>query len=320
MSEIVITEAGSAVAAGAAGQAGIDGNDRARFLERHPCFSGKAHLKFGRIHLPVSPGCNIGCLFCARGIRPEGDPRDEVPGVASRTLLPTEAMVILEKALELCPEISVVGVAGPGDSLVGGYAIETLALAKARFPRLLACLSTNGLLLKDKVDELARVPVDSITVTVNSLEPGTLAAINGRVVLDGRVLRGRDAAETLIAAQREGIAAAAERTKAVIKINTVLIPGLNDAEIPGIAETCRSLGASVMNILPLIPQVGMADRRAPDCAELEAARLAASVHLDVFRHCQHCRADAAGLMGRNRDISKLLYGDAGRPEESFSHG
>ena len=31
----------------------------------------KAHLKYGRIHLPVSPGCNIGCRFCASNpIRP----------------------------------------------------------------------------------------------------------------------------------------------------------------------------------------------------------------------------------------------------------
>jgi nitrogen fixation protein NifB len=127
-------------------------------LERHPCFSGEAHLKYGRIHLPVSPACNIGCLFCARGIRPEGDERDNVPGVASRVLKPGEAIAILEKALALCPEISVVGVAGPGDSLVSDYALETLELAKARFPRLLACLSTNGLLLRDKVERLAAIP------------------------------------------------------------------------------------------------------------------------------------------------------------------
>jgi nitrogen fixation protein NifB len=316
LSEIIITEAG----VGARPSEGSGAGDRARFLERHPCFSGEAHLKFGRIHLPVSPGCNIGCLFCARGIRPEGDARDEVPGVAARALAPSEAVEILDKALALCPDISVVGVAGPGDSLVGDFAIRTLGLAKAKHPGLLACLSTNGLLLREKVDALARIPVDSITVTVNSLRSATLERINDRVVLGLRVLRGREAAETLIAAQREGIAAAASRTKAIIKINTVLIPGLNDGEIGEIAASCAALGASVMNILPLIPQAGMAERRAPDCVELEAARRSASVHLEVFRHCKHCRADAAGVMGRNQDISKLLYGEGRSIQESFSHG
>jgi nitrogen fixation protein NifB len=304
--------------------------DRARFLERHPCFSGKAHLRFGRIHLPVSPACNIGCLFCARGIRPiaaggegaSGDAyaQDDVPGVASRVLSPAAAMAILEKALAICPEISVVGVAGPGDSLVGDGAIETLELAKARFPKLLACLSTNGLLLRDKVERLARVPIDSITVTVNSLRPATLEKINGRVVVDNGVLRGREAAEALIEAQLLGIAAAASQTKAVIKINTVLIPGLNDGEIAEIARRTAVLGATVMNVLPLIPQAGMAHRSAPDCAQLESARREAGAYLEVFRHCRHCRADAAGVMGRNHDIGRLLYGESSTCEESFSHG
>jgi nitrogen fixation protein NifB len=294
--------------------------ERSRFLERHPCFSGEAHLKFGRIHLPVSPACNIGCLFCARGIRPAGEERDNVPGVASRVLSPVEALAILEKALAICPEISVVGVAGPGDSLVTDRALETLELAKARFPHLLACLSTNGFLLADKVERIAQVPVDSITVTVNSFRPETLEQINSRVVLGGKILLGREAAEVLIQAQLKGISAAAARTKAVIKINFVLIPGLNDGEIGEIAERAASLGASVMNVLPLIPQMGMADRPAPDCTQVESARRKAGAYLDVFRHCKHCRADAAGIMGKNHDISKLLYGETHAQDESFSHG
>jgi len=333
LSEIIVTEAG---AGGNARPADEDVPDRARFLERHPCFSGKAHLKYGRIHLPVSPDCNIGCLFCARGIRPiagrgitqtaawgaggEGGAPDDVPGVASRVLSPAAAIAILDKALAICPDISVVGVAGPGDSLVGDGAIQTLELAKARFPQLLACLSTNGLLLRDKVERLALVPVDSITVTVNSLRPETLERINGRVLIDGSVLRGRQAAETLIEAQLLGIAAAAAQTKAIIKINTVLIPSLNDREIAEIARRTAALGASVMNVLPLIPQAGMARRSAPDCAQLESARREAGVHLEVFRHCKHCRADSAGIMGKNQDISRLLYDDVPANEESFSHG
>jgi nitrogen fixation protein NifB len=291
-------------------------------LERHPCFSGAAHLKFGRIHLPVSPACNIGCLFCARGIRPvgEGFAQEGVPGVASRVLKPAEAIAILEKALAICPEISVVGVAGPGDSLVGEGAIETLELAKARFPRLLACLSTNGLLLREKVERLARIPVDSITVTVNSLRPETLEKINGRVIVDGKLLYGRAAAESLIEAQLLGIAKAAARTKAVIKINTVLIPDLNDGEIGEIARRTSELGATVMNVMPLIPQEGMSRRSAPDCVQIDTARREAGAFLDVFRHCKHCRADAAGVMGKNHDISRILYVDAPTPEENFSHG
>ena len=37
-------------------------------LRMHPCFDELAHERVGRVHLPVAPRCNIGCLFCERRI------------------------------------------------------------------------------------------------------------------------------------------------------------------------------------------------------------------------------------------------------------
>jgi nitrogen fixation protein NifB len=283
-------------------------------IKRHPCMNGEAHLKYGRIHLPVSPLCNIGCKFCGRGIH-----KADVPGAASRVLTPAEAVEVLARALELCPEITVAGVAGPGDALASPHAIETFFLIRQRFPGILKCLSTNGLQLRENIESLKAVGIDSLTVTINSLNPETLAGINNHTLYCGRLLLGRKAAETLIEAQLAGLEAAARELDAVIKINTVLIPGLNDGEIADIARRTAALGASIHNIIPLIPQHGMADRREPDCLELNAARQAAAPFLDVFRHCRRCRADAAGVMGRNHDISGQLYG-AHLPADNFSHG
>lgn len=36
-----------------------------RLRNNHPCFASKPG-NLGRIHLPVSPACNIGCRFCSR--------------------------------------------------------------------------------------------------------------------------------------------------------------------------------------------------------------------------------------------------------------
>lgn len=284
-------------------------------VKLHPCMSGEAHLKFGRIHLPVSPQCNIGCKFCGRGVR-----KDNVPGAANRVLTPEQAVDMLGRALELCPEITVAGIAGPGDALASPHAVRTFWLINERFPQILKCLSTNGLRLLDNVEALNSVGLDSLTVTINSLEPETLAKINGYVTLGGRLIVGRGAAELLIDAQLNGLAAAAKALDAVIKINTVLIPGVNDGEIADIARRTADLGAKIHNIIALIPQHGMADRREPDCAELNDARSAAAPYLDVFRHCRRCRADAAGVMGKNVDISRQLYGDELPAEEQFSHG
>ena len=283
--------------------------------KRHPCLSGEAHLKYGRIHLPVSPACNIGCRFCGRGIHSEN-----VPGAAGRILTPEEAADVLGRALELCPEISVAGVAGPGDALATDHAIETFRIIKDRYPHIIKCLSTNGLKLAEKIPQLKEIGLDSLTVTINSLIPEILEKINAFTVTDGRVLTGIESARALIAAQKRGLEAAGRELDAVIKINTVLVPGVNDLEIASIAEKTAALGASIMNIIPLIPQHGMADKKEPSCQELNAAREAAAPFLDVFRHCKRCRADAAGVMGKNQDISKQLYGDEAPAGDSFSHG
>ena len=132
----------------------------------HPCFGGQKN-NAGRIHLPVSPGCNIACRFCDRAINDV----EERPGVTSRLVKPEECEQILKKALDICPDIKVVGIAGPGDTLASDNALETFKIVKEKFPHLIKCMSTNGLLLNEKAEEVLRVGIDSITVTVNAVDP-----------------------------------------------------------------------------------------------------------------------------------------------------
>lgn len=122
-------------------------------VKTHPCLGGEAHFKYGRIHLPVSPSCNIQCKFCRRGFN-----KSEVrPGVSSLLLTPEEAVKTVRKALILCPEISVVGIAGPGDTLATDHALETFKLVKKEFPHLINCLSTNGLRLEEKAEKIVEL-------------------------------------------------------------------------------------------------------------------------------------------------------------------
>ena len=67
-------------------------------FKNHPCLSKEAHYTSGRIHLPVSPTCNIQCKFCKRGFNKS----DIRPGVSSLLLRPEETPDVLEKALGLC--------------------------------------------------------------------------------------------------------------------------------------------------------------------------------------------------------------------------
>lgn len=291
----------------------VDGRNYENLKKSHPCFGGHIN-NAGRIHLPVSPGCNLGCRFCERAL----NDWEDRPGVAATVLKPEESLKIIEKALELSPEIKVAGIAGPGDTLATNYALETFRLIKDRYPNLIKCMSTNGLLLPEYAEQIIEIGIETLTVTVNAVEPEIEAKINKFIIYHGKRYEGVVAAEILIENQIAGIKKVAE-AGVTVKINTVLIPEINGNHIGEIAKTVSNLGAKIYNLIPLIPQNDMKNMRAPSCAELNNAREEAGKYIDVFRHCQHCRADAAGIPGKT-DISKELYSAKQYVKETFSHG
>lgn len=279
----------------------------------HPCFGGhKNHT--GRIHLPVCPGCNIACRFCDRAVNDV----EQRPGVTSRLLKPEESIEAIEKALKLCPEITVAGIAGPGDTLATDYALETFRLVKEHFPNLIKCMSTNGLLLYERAEEIIDVGIDSLTVTVNAVDPKIEAKLNKYIIYHGEKIEGTRAAEILIENQLKGIKRIAD-AGITIKVNTVLVPKINGSHIETVAKTVAEHGASIYNIIPLIPQYELANCREPTCAEIDAARTKAGKYIDVFRHCQRCRADAAGIPGE-KEVGQQIYQRRIAVRETFSHG
>lgn len=288
-------------------------NTHSKLQNSHPCFGGNRN-NTGRIHLPVSPGCNISCKFCDRKI----NDHEERPGVTSKVLSPVEALEVLEKALKLCPEITVAGIAGPGDTLATNYALETFRLIKERFPHLIKCMSTNGLLLKERADEIIEIGVESVTVTVNAVDPEIEARLNRFIVYHGKVYIGIEGATLLIKNQLEGIRKLA-KAGITVKVNSVLVPSINGDHIEEIAKTVKEAGASIYNIIPLIPQSDLSGEEAPVCKEIDDARTAAGKHIDVFRHCQHCRADAVGLLG-GKDYGDMIYERRVAGSDTFSHG
>ena len=280
---------------------------------RHPCFSEEAHGRSGRIHLPVSPTCNIRCRFCERGF----DSSTLRPGVTRQLLAPGMASQLVARALDLCPELTVVGVAGPGESLATSHAVDALEAVLSRFPGLIGCLSTNGLNLPAQVDRLAEIGVRTVSVTVNARTPAIWQKVYAWIRYRGRKMTGQEAARILTAAQEQGIRRA-KGLGLVVKVNTVLVPGVNEDEIEGIAAWAACCGASLMNVIPLVPAAEMARFPVPDCQTLEQARRLVEKHLTVFRHCKHCRADACGIPGAGRDFAADLHGEA--RQETFSHG
>lgn len=283
-----------------------------KIRELHPCFGARSNK--GRIHLPVCPGCNIECNFCDRKI----NNFENRPGVAAAILKPEEAVDVIGRALELCPEITVAGIAGPGDTLATDNALKTFTLIDKKFPQLLKCMSTNGLLLNERAQEIIDVGIDSLTVTVNAVEPSIQARIISGIVYHGKRYEGEKAATILIANQLVGIKkiAAAGIT---VKVNTVLINEINRFHIREIARTVSEVGAKIYNIIPLIPQYKLKDCVEPACKDIDSARREAEKYIDVFRHCQCCRADAVGVPGKH-DFGDQIYLQRLNVKDTFSHG
>ncbi len=280
-------------------ETGITGKRKSSDIaQTHPCFSKEAHHRFGRIHLPVAPSCNIQCKYCVRKYDCANESR---PGVASKVLSPSEAVGRVESLIERNDRISVVGIAGPGDPLANEATFEVLGSINRKFPDLTLCVSTNGLLLADRLADLMRCGVRSLTITMNAVTPETATKIYSWVSYRGKKYAGKEAAECLICNQARGLRNAVD-AGFMVKINSVLIPGVNTAELPLIAWLAGMKGADIMNIIPLIPQAEFADLRRPSRETIRRMREECGKHVPQMTHCTQCRADAFGVLGEDKDM------------------
>jgi nitrogen fixation protein NifB len=270
---------------------------------RHPCFNRGASHEFGRAHLPVAPKCNLGCNYCNRKYDCVNESR---PGVASAVLKPHQAVPYLERIQDAAPELgmsglAVAGVAGPGDPLANPVeTLTTLRLVRERFPEMLICLSTNGMALPDHLATVAEL-ASHVTITINAVDPEVGAKIYAWV-RDGKVIhRGRAAAELLLGRQLAGLKALKERG-VIVKVNTIVIPGVNDGHVVEVARTVAALGADIQNLMPVCRVAGTPLGEGPEATpELMAGlRASAAAFLPQMTHCQRCRADAVGLLAQDR--------------------
>jgi nitrogen fixation protein NifB len=289
--------------------------------KRHPCFNVAVKGECGRVHLPVAPKCNILCNYCNRKYDCVNESR---PGVTSAVLTPAQAVAYLEQVLAAEPRITVAGIAGPGDPFANPReTMETIRLVRKNFPQLLLCLATNGLGILPYVQELADLGVTHVTITVNAVDPEIGQKIYSWA-RDGKVVqRGREAAELLLQRQLEAIAAL-KTLGITVKVNTIIIPGVNDGHVNAVARKMAALGVDMFNCMPVYPNADtpFADVPEPAPAQMASLREEAEAFLPQMRHCTRCRADAVGLLDADRTeelhgcltaCARLVPGPADKP-------
>lgn len=272
-------------------------------VKTHPCYSVEAHQHYARMHVAVAPACNMQCNYCNRKYDCANESR---PGVASEKLTPAQAAKKVLAVASRIPQMTVLGIAGPGDPLANpDKTFRTFELVAKAAPDIKLCLSTNGLALPDHVDTIARLNIEHVTITINTIDPEIGAQIYPWIFYNHKRYRGLDAAKILTRRQLQGLEMLSARG-ILCKINSVMIPGINERHLVEVNKAVKARGAFLHNIMPLIaaPEhgtvFGLKGQRAPTAGELKALQDACEGEMNMMRHCRQCRADAVGLLGEDR--------------------
>lgn len=201
--------------------------------------------KINYLRLSVTDRCNLRCRYCM--------PAAGVPKLAAPKILSYEELYrVVNTAVSL--GIEKVRVTG-GEPLVRKGITDFLSQL-SRIPGLRQLvLTTNGLLLEGMAEELRAVGVQRLNISLDSLRPETFRDIT----------RGGELSRVLA-----GIAAA-ERAGFQIKLNVVVMRGINEKEIENFAALTLDKPWSVRFIeyMPAIKDANWQDQVVPGQKILE---------------------------------------------------
>ena len=179
---------------------------------------------FGRpletLRVSITDRCNFRCVYC---MPKEAFGRDHA-------FLERSALLSLEEIARVANVFAQLGVRTlritGGEPLIRRNVEHLVELLRA-IPGLDLALTTNGSLLPQKAEALARAGLDRVTVSLDSVDDATFRALNDADFPVARVLEGIDAA-----------AAAGLR----VKVNAVVKRGANEDGIVALAEHFRGTG------------------------------------------------------------------------------
>ncbi|MHA3962803.1 MAG: radical SAM protein [Candidatus Thorarchaeota archaeon SMTZ1-45] len=263
-------------------------------FNHHPCYATNRDSLWHRIHLPVASVCNVKCAFCSHSVG--NSCHTSKPGFSAQIMTPEDAIKRTRVEIQKNPNLRLVAVSGPGEPLANPETFETLEIIRREHQDIAMCLSTNGLLLEDKIKWLREINVDTITVSMSTTNFSTASKIYEWARFKDSILRNEEMGLKIVKAQLRGISKAAN-AGIFVKVNSILIPELNMKDIVPLACIISKLGATLHNIVPLFPNDKFIKYRKPSHQELQEIRKEASVYINQFTHCKQCRSDVVGIPG-----------------------
>lgn len=194
--------------------------------------------RFGRVatdlRVSLTDRCNLRCSYCM--------PAEGLPWLPHDEVLTNDELVRLLRIGVRDLGIRTIRLTG-GEPLLRPDLLSLIAQIARLTPRPEIAMTTNGIGLAAKAEHLVTAGLDRVNISLDTLDAGTFTALTRRRRLPD-VLAGVDAA--LAAGLRP------------VKVNSVLLRGINDHEAPDLVSWALRVGVELRFIeqMPLDPQHG----------------------------------------------------------------
>ncbi|MFA0887533.1 MAG: GTP 3',8-cyclase MoaA [Synergistales bacterium] len=198
---------------------------------------GSFNRKLDYVRISITDRCNYRCRYCM--------PEDGINWLGHDEILRYEEILLLCRLLHGMG-VRKVRLTG-GEPMVRKGLTDFLKRLVGEIPTLHVALTTNGSFLLPCAEELSKIPLCGLNISLDSMDPEKFRALTRLGSLE----------EVL-----QGIVAFRSRSRIPIKINTVLMRGVNEGEIPALLGFARSCDAvlRLIEFMPLDDSVWTRDR------------------------------------------------------------
>ncbi|OPX43916.1 FeMo cofactor biosynthesis protein NifB [Ruminiclostridium hungatei] len=260
----------------------------------HPCFDET--LSGCRIHLPIAKRCNTKCNYCRIGISSDA----QRPGVTESILDVNDVVTYVNKSLEIYDDCKIIGIAGPGDPLANpDETFEAFKRINKNFPDFKKCMCTNGFGVKEHIKKIEEAGIDYITLTINSVCTDSINNIYKFIYYRDKYYEGIEAGKLILDLQKTALELLSSIENLKIKINVVLIPGVNDKELDNLMLFLNNYRIDIINVIPLLPVNDTKFKNIEAFTHGEFCEIKEKLHnkfpnIKFKGSCQRCRSDARG--------------------------
>ncbi len=196
--------------------------------------------RFYKVILPVTKKCFSQCIFCGT--------QDLACNLAKKDI---SSIISPKEAIDIARKIRfknvILEIGGFGDPLFNEETFQTLRLLIIEDIEIPTFITTNGLLIHDKIDDILSVSIKTVKIIINSLDPNIGKRLIKGINFRGTSLIGLDSAFLFQELQLQGIQRLLKKDVNVV-VQTIIFPGTNDRHIPEIIDVLNMLGVKYLDL------------------------------------------------------------------------